>query len=1298
MIKHPDYWHKKHDCCNNDQYVCYDNNQYVCYDNNQYVCYDNNQYVCYDNQHDCCDNNQPDFCPPPNKFPKPCMPPVPSVVEGQSLYEAVNNLTKRVNLCINTYNDVMANCYKTLRNLEKAGEENGAYYGPCEVWTEQGYYPDQNAKYTLIHKAAKDRHGCPIKIELGLAYNNTTNSKITQSLASASMTYLADKIITAIPMGDNGWYGNAIWQGAPIQSYSEPTLYSVGFTKNGIMRVYNNTVSTDQMLRDTIVNAMGCSGVLIQNGSITDPSYQQNIPSASVQTSRIAMGQNIDTGEVIILVCGNENNVDTQGLTSLACANILLSYGCDIAVEINEGSGAGVMDKGNLMFVPDNNTIPDDYCFWYISRKCHYKNDYERELAELIQNYGTCVWENYLTNIAVTNLNNDLQTEISNREEADKQLQSNIDAEASAREAADKQLQSNIDAEASAREAADKQLQSNIDAEASAREEADTQLQSNIDAEKSAREAADTQLQNNIDAEASARETADTQLQNNIDAETSARTEAINQINNDITTVENNISNLQSLYNTLNQATLDNTNAITAVQSTITEIRGNVNDLAGTINNISTSVEQIRSDLDNYMPVSGGTFTGNVTMGSGASLNVNTPTNNSNATPKSYVDNAVSTVSESLDNYMPLAGGTFTGNVTMGSGATLNVNTPTEDDNAVNLAYLNTVIEGLPSNGMPVSGGTFTGDVTMGSGAALNVNTPTENNNAVNLGYLNTVIEGLPSNGMPVSGGTFTGDVTMGAGTNLNVNTPTEDANATPKSYVDNTISQTLANYMPKSGGTFTGNVTMGSGSTLNVNTPTQSNNATNKSYVDNVKTTLTNNIMFSGGRMGRFNCTYSDNYFTLSKVYPNDDIFDLAVDETNYCYMACFVAPNDYVANAQFIVNAVGDNYYFTPKNMDGTDLQAGAFKAGSMVTLLFVYTDTANCYFFNRGSSASPTADPTLWAGLMSKNLTCNVAVEHPVTHKMVYGGNPINGEQPAMISAKTQLETHYVTGGEFYNPSYLSYSNYTYTVKQAGNYFIAFSTPNFYGYYPGSNDADPQSEGNLPITVTITRSNEQSVYNLFASDIPRLYGGKHCVFSGNFDVNDTIKIEFNNGNPLFYNPICVVTEITPFSQSMITDVNNITDSNIIIGTTINNILGAQYPYTWMFASEFNYNNIPSVKGRMYHFNTTDLNVTNYTGSAELNSLKIQSSTASYTDYLRYYYIAGTNSVPNVSSDNTFITLTTKYTGIAETMQPSDNCWYGVIPTADIGNGGIDIAFSSPVTNAIILAQKVPLDTPIG
>ena len=89
-----------------------------------------------------------DYCRPP----VPAMPPVPSVVEGESLYEAVNNCIDRVNVCMDTYNSVMAECYKTLHNLQRAAEENGAYYGPADVWTEEGYDADSSAKYFIIHK------------------------------------------------------------------------------------------------------------------------------------------------------------------------------------------------------------------------------------------------------------------------------------------------------------------------------------------------------------------------------------------------------------------------------------------------------------------------------------------------------------------------------------------------------------------------------------------------------------------------------------------------------------------------------------------------------------------------------------------------------------------------------------------------------------------------------------------------------------------------------------------------------------------------------------------------------------------------------------------------------------------------------------------------------------------------------------------------------------------------------------------------------------------------------------------
>lgn len=532
-------------------------------------------------------------CPPP-----PPMPPVPSVVSGMDLYEAMNHLSDRVNVCIHNYNQVMAENYKALRNMQRAAEENGAYYGPGEVWVEEGYYPDESATYHIVHKACVDRRGEPIRMQLHLAYGNTTNSKIEQNIFSASKVEYADKMMVAIPKGDKGWYGKALWHGCPMPSADEPTLWTVGFTRAGVMRVYGNSVSIDQMLRDTVEDAMGVSGVLVMDGKVTDDSYRQYIPNAEQQTSRVCMGQNMATREVVILTVGNENDVNKKGLTSKACAEILRQYGCDIAVELCEGVGSGAMDKGSLMYVPDDTEEPTAYAYWFISRKCFYKNDYERELAELVQNYGACIWGGFLNKKAIAQVKAELEEEIQRAKDAEQQLQGNIDAEAAAREEADNQLQANIDAEAKAREDADKVLQGNIDKEAKAREDADKVLQSNIDKEALARQNADAALQDNINKEAQARQAADTELQGNIDKEAEARKAAdtalgqrIDGLNTRLTAAEAEIVKINQLLTVLQQQ-------MTSLDATVTELAKTIADIETSLNNLKQTVLTLVSRVD----------------------------------------------------------------------------------------------------------------------------------------------------------------------------------------------------------------------------------------------------------------------------------------------------------------------------------------------------------------------------------------------------------------------------------------------------------------------------------------------------------------------------------------------------------------------------------------------------------------------------------------------------------------------------------------------------------------------------
>ena len=610
---------------------------------------------------DCGFPDFPQFCPPPPP-PIPCEPQVPSVVEGHSLYQAVNNLTNRVNLCIQNYNDVMANCYATLHNMEKAAEANGSYYGPCEVWTEEGYSAEQGSTYTLIHKACVDRRGEPIRMQLHLAYGNTTNSQIEQSIFSASKITLADKMVVAQPKGANGWYGHAIYHGAPIATADEPTLYTVGFTKRGAMRVYSNAVSQDQLLNDTIENAMGCSGVLVQNGQITDESYQKDIPNASEQTARVVMGQNIDTQEVIILCCGSYDNVQHKGMTSKACAEILLKYGCHIVVELSEGVSAGAVNKGSMIFPPVNDSVPTAYCYWYISRACLYRNDYQKELAILMQNYGESLWGIYESTKKINNLSNRLDKEIQDRINGDNNLSAEIQAE--------------ID-RAKAEEARLAGLITDINNQINTINQTINSILSDITGIKNDI----TEINDQI-----------LQLSNRLSALTASVTalqQTVQSIQEDITNLETSVNNLSTTVTNI----INGTEVIPYLPLKGGTMNGDINMANNTITNVPTPTANadvvnkkyvddaisgsITPPTGDYLPLTGGEMRGAIAMGNFRITNLGNATSNGDAINKGQADSL----------YIKKAGDTIPGpqifqnDVTIGS-ATYGIEMFPESDSA----------------------------------------------------------------------------------------------------------------------------------------------------------------------------------------------------------------------------------------------------------------------------------------------------------------------------------------------------------------------------------------------------------------------------------------------------------------------------------------------------------------------------------------------------------------------------------------------------------------------------------------
>lgn len=770
-----------------------------------------------------CFHDFPDFCPPPSKPPIPCNPPVPSVVQGMSLYEAVNNLTNRVNVCINTYNDVMRNCYATLHNLEKAAEENGAYYSPCDVYTEEGYSADEGATYTLIHKNVVDRRGEPIRVKLHLAYGNTTNSKIQQGLFSASKITYADKIVIAQPMGENGWYGKPIWNGCPIPGAEAPNLYTMGFTRSGVMKVYSNSVSTDQMLRDTVEDAMGVSGVLIMNGQITDDSYTTNIPNAKEQTSRVCVGQNLDTREVIFLVCGNENNVNKKGLTSKACANILLQYGCDIAVELCEGSSAGAMDKGSLMFVPENNEIPEGYCFWYISRACFYRSDYERELAELMQNYGQCIWNTYLNKKDIDNLQTDLENEINNRIEADNALK-----------------------------AEDERIENKLDEEIATRTESDERFQAAITDLQTRTEKAETDITNLKT------------LYSKLQEQTSAMDEAITSIQTTITSIETSLNNLKQTVEDIRNGT---------IQLNYLSLSGGT--MAGTINmnnNKITNLPEPTSNQDaatkayvdshsgggggtgNYVSKAGDTMTGalNISMGeseisiANASIDLNTGSNGVTV-GEIATDTPTYGIMSNSDLILIANGNINLANSNAAEALKItNVATPTDAKDAANKQYVDNAVSGAGGGDFMANGSIpATGDFNMNNHKITNLSAPTEYQDVTNKEYVDSKVKSA-GNGkfLPLAGGTVTGSVSMSNNKITSLGNPTIGTDAANKAYVDNAVSGAGGGDFKADGSIpATGNFNMANHKITNVTTPTETTDAANKAYVDNADITVINNI-----------------------------------------------------------------------------------------------------------------------------------------------------------------------------------------------------------------------------------------------------------------------------------------------------------------------------------------------------------------------------------------------------------------------------------------------------------------------
>ena len=395
--------------------------------------------------------------PPMPQFPD-CgyhIPPV-QYVPGMNEQEQLANLNCKINELIELFNCNTDKVYGAYEEVVRSAVCNDAFYK--EITVESGYLADASTSYELVHIPYVDCACQPIYMEMGLAYNNTTNSGVTESVFDKALEVYADKIL---PAAERGFQGVAIWKGAPI--YSGETHgdtralipgkcdYTLGVTENGYFKIYDtpndrdNTGMIKTMRQDKVRNSMGCA-VIIRGGEYV---VDNNLSDMELPCTVMAM--NYKTKERFILAIGKDNVA--SDITPEMIANLLKKYDVDVAALTSWGQQSYLLDKGQFSFMPTSTdsdgipTVPQSAAFWYITKRRHFHNDYVKEVAALTIQMGENLWYDELTSEAVDNLKvdfvelrNDLEQEIQDRKDADTALGERIDKEIAERKAADTAL------------------------------------------------------------------------------------------------------------------------------------------------------------------------------------------------------------------------------------------------------------------------------------------------------------------------------------------------------------------------------------------------------------------------------------------------------------------------------------------------------------------------------------------------------------------------------------------------------------------------------------------------------------------------------------------------------------------------------------------------------------------------------------------------------------------------------------------------------------------------------------------
>lgn len=308
----------------------------------------------------------------------------------------------------------------------------------------------------------------------------------------------------------------------------------------------------------------------------------------------------------------------------------------------------------------------------------------------------------------------------------------------------------------------------------------------------------------NISNVANPQEALDAVNKQTLDSEVRSINASLTQVNEKITSLTSRVDTAENNIKTNTSNITSLTSRVDKTETDITSLTSRVTTNETSINNINTEITNIKQDITtvegDYVKKAGDTMSGNLTMG--------------------------------LNQIVMDTGHIAAGNNTLlfegypeidVDGAKISmVADPVDVMDAANKEYVDNAVAGVKPTGnyLPLTGGTMTGDINMGV------------NNSVRFGAANYALYQNEGTGhLVLTGNSKTdivdmnniGTVQFGNETTIrNVKTPTNNGDAAPKSYVDgqiavakNDVQEQMQGYLPLTGGRLSGNLLMGRGAQI---------------------------------------------------------------------------------------------------------------------------------------------------------------------------------------------------------------------------------------------------------------------------------------------------------------------------------------------------------------------------------------------------------------------------------------------------------------------------------------------------